>query len=154
MAAPALDVVRCRPWSAGVARLKMPKLLQRGRDNETEIDLERAEYSNTGRSTPMQVARKNIPSDSVGRESHGSIDCAGVLGTRTRPPLAASRAGPARAREWRWANAGATPAHVKRIWPAKYQRFVALKDRHDPENMFRLNPSIKPSREAEATALR
>jgi hypothetical protein len=24
----------------------------------------------------------------------------------------------------------------------KYERFVALKDRHDPENMLRLNPNI------------
>jgi FAD/FMN-containing dehydrogenase len=28
---------------------------------------------------------------------------------------------------------------------AKYQRLVALKDRFDPENFFRLNANIRPS---------
>ena len=36
---------------------------------------------------------------------------------------------------------------------AKYQRLVALKDRSDPDNLFRLNPNIKPSREAGTPAL-
>jgi FAD/FMN-containing dehydrogenase len=31
---------------------------------------------------------------------------------------------------------------------AKYAKLVALKDRYDPENLFRLNPNIKPSRRA------
>ena len=31
--------------------------------------------------------------------------------------------------------------------PDKYQRLVALKDRYDPSNLFRLNNNIKPSRE-------
>ena len=30
---------------------------------------------------------------------------------------------------------------------AKYERLVALKDRYDPDNLFRLNQNIKPSRQ-------
>jgi Berberine and berberine like len=36
---------------------------------------------------------------------------------------------------------------------AKYERLVALKDRDDPENLFRLNQNIKPSRPSGAPAL-
>jgi hypothetical protein len=35
---------------------------------------------------------------------------------------------------------------------AKYERLVALKDKCDPDNQFRRNQNIKPSRESEATA--
>ncbi len=35
----------------------------------------------------------------------------------------------------------------------KYQRLVALKDKYDPENLFRLNQNIKPSRAAGEPAL-
>jgi FAD/FMN-containing dehydrogenase len=36
---------------------------------------------------------------------------------------------------------------------AKYKRLVALKDRYDPENLFRLNPNIAPSRQSSESAL-
>ena len=35
---------------------------------------------------------------------------------------------------------------------AKYERLVALKDRYDPDNIFRLNQNIKPSRHAGSAA--
>ena len=35
---------------------------------------------------------------------------------------------------------------------AKYDRLVAIKDRYDPDNLFRLNPNIEPSRKADAPA--
>jgi hypothetical protein len=35
---------------------------------------------------------------------------------------------------------------------AKYQRLVAIKDRYDPYNLFRLNQNIKPSKQAGAPA--
>jgi len=36
---------------------------------------------------------------------------------------------------------------------AKYERLVGLKDRYDPDNLFRLNQNIKPSKEAAEPAL-
>jgi FAD/FMN-containing dehydrogenase len=35
----------------------------------------------------------------------------------------------------------------------KYQQLVALKNTYDPENLFRLNQNIKPSKRAEEPAL-
>jgi hypothetical protein len=36
---------------------------------------------------------------------------------------------------------------------SKHARLVALKDRYDPENLFRLNQNITPSRKAERLAV-
>jgi FAD/FMN-containing dehydrogenase len=48
-------------------------------------------------------------------------------------------------------------AEVDRVRDAygeqKYERLVELKDRYDPENLFRLNQNIKPSRATEEPAL-
>lgn len=35
----------------------------------------------------------------------------------------------------------------------KYERLVALKDKYDPDNLFRLNQNVKPSRQAGEPAL-
>ena len=34
---------------------------------------------------------------------------------------------------------------VQSTYGSKYDRLVALKDRYDPDNLFRLNANIKPS---------
>ena len=36
--------------------------------------------------------------------------------------------------------------------PSKYERLVALKDKYDPENLFRRNQNIEPSAKAGAAA--
>jgi FAD/FMN-containing dehydrogenase len=43
---------------------------------------------------------------------------------------------------------GSSPApHVREAFgEAKYERLVALKDRYDPDNLFRHNQNIEPSR--------
>ena len=41
---------------------------------------------------------------------------------------------------------GASPERVKASYaPEDYERLVALKDRHDPNNVFRFNRNIPPS---------
>jgi FAD/FMN-containing dehydrogenase len=37
------------------------------------------------------------------------------------------------------------PERVRSTYGAKYERLVALKDKYDPDNVFCLNPNIKPS---------
>ncbi|MBA2533738.1 MAG: BBE domain-containing protein [Rubrobacter sp.] len=42
---------------------------------------------------------------------------------------------------------GASPERVKAAYaPEDYERLVALKDRHDPDNLFRFNRNIAPSK--------
>ena len=37
------------------------------------------------------------------------------------------------------------PEQVRSTYGSKYERLVALKDKYDPDNVFRLNPNIEPS---------
>jgi FAD/FMN-containing dehydrogenase len=37
------------------------------------------------------------------------------------------------------------PERVRSTYGSKYERLVALKDKYDPQNVFCLNPNIKPS---------
>ncbi len=42
-----------------------------------------------------------------------------------------------------------TPAAIRENWRQNHARLVAVKDRYDPTNLFRLNANVKPSRAAE-----
>lgn len=48
---------------------------------------------------------------------------------------------------------GATPERVRAAYsPEDWERLVALKDRHDPANLFRFNRNIPPSQAAATPA--
>ena len=52
-------------------------------------------------------------------------------------------------------NFTAEPDRVREAFgDAKYRRLQAVKDEYDPDNLFRLNPNIEPSRKAESPAMR
>ena len=37
------------------------------------------------------------------------------------------------------------PERIKAVYGARYERLVALKNKYDPTNLFRLNQNIKPT---------
>jgi FAD/FMN-containing dehydrogenase len=52
-------------------------------------------------------------------------------------------------------NFTAEPDRVREAFgDAKYRRLQAVKDEYDPDNLFRLNPNIEPSRKADSPAMR